>query len=80
MPHALSSDLGTGYFHTALVADNTLKTHLFVFAAETFVVFGRTKDPLAEKSVSFRFQGAVVNSFRFGHFAVRPASDLFRRS
>ena len=79
MSHALSSNFGTGNFNAAFITNNAFKTYLFVFTAETFIVFGRPEDSFAEKPISFRFQSTVIDGFRFGHFAIRPASDLFRR-
>ena len=67
--HTLSSDRRFCYFNAASVTDNALITDLFVFTAMTLPVLAWSKDPLAEKSVLFRFQSTVVNSLRLGYFA-----------
>src|SRR4029077_7314187 len=60
----------------AFFADNALVFHALVFAAKALVVLYRPKDPGAEQSVPLRFEGAVVDGFRFLYLAVRPAQDL----
>src|SRR5271154_2190851 len=51
--------------------------HALVFAAETFPVRDRPENARAKQAVAFRLKSAVINSFRLGHFAMRPAPDFF---
>jgi hypothetical protein len=51
----------------------------FVFAAQAFVVPDRAKDFGAKQAVSLRFEGAIVDSFRFFNLAKRPRTDHVRR-
>ena len=78
--HALTSDLGTGDFYAAAVADLTLEFDSFVLAAVTLPVLGRSEDLLAEKTFSLGLEGAVVDGFGLGYLAVGPLSDLIRGS
>ena len=66
------------HFDAALVADDAAMLHPLVLAAETFPVRHGSEDPRAEEAVAFRLERAVVDGFRFGDFAVAPASDLLR--
>src|ERR1035441_6450446 len=66
-------------FHAALVADHAAVLHAFVLAAQALPILSRTKDTRAEQSVALRLEGAVVDGFRLGHFAMGPAPDFFRR-
>src|SRR5208283_4351013 len=59
--------------------DHTPVLHSFVFSAEAFPVFYRAEYLGAEKSVTFRFESTVINSFRFLYFSMGPFPDLFRR-
>src|ERR1700687_931260 len=52
--------------------------HALVLAAETFPVRNRGENARAEQSVALVLKSAVINVFRLGHFAMRPAPDLFR--
>ena len=65
-------------FHAALIANDAAMLHALVLAAQAFPVGYRTEDPGAEKPVAFGFEGTVIDGFRLGDFAVRPASDFFR--
>ena len=67
---ALTANLGESDFDAALVADDSAMLHALVFAAETFPVGDRAKDAGAEESVALRLEGAVVDGFRLGHFAM----------
>ena len=66
-------------FHAALVADHSAVLHALVLAAQAFPIRDRTKNARAEQSIALRLEGAVVDGFRLGYFAVRPAPDFFRR-
>ena len=76
--HALAADFGLGDFDAALVADDAAMLHPLVLAAEAFPVGDRAEDLRAEEAVALRFEGAVVDRLRLGHFAVRPRPDLLR--
>ncbi len=80
MAHAFTAHFGGGHFDAALVAHGASVTHLLVFAALTFPVFGRSENLFTEEAISFCFQGSVIDCFRLSHFTVRPLKDLFRRS
>jgi len=66
-------------FHAALGADHAAVLHAFVLAAQALPILSRTKDTRAEQSVALRLEGAVVDGFRLGHFAMGPTPDFFRR-
>src|SRR5256885_1073219 len=77
---ALAADFGERNLYTAFIADHSAVLHALVLAAETLPVRYRTENTGAEKSIALRLKRAVVNGFRFGDFAVRPAADTLRRS
>ena len=77
--HPIAADLGASNFYTAFVADDPFITDAFVLAAMAFPILGRSKNPFAEQTIPFRFQGSIVDRFRFGYFPVGPRSDLFGR-
>jgi len=76
MPETFPANTGQRDFHAALVADDAPMLHALVLAAETFPVGYGSKNTGAEQAVTFRFERAVVDGFRFCNFAVTPASDL----
>ena len=76
--HALAAHLADRHFHAALVADHAAVLHALVLAAQALPVGYRAKDAGAEQAVALRLEGAVVDGFRLGDFAVRPAADLLR--
>src|SRR5262249_31407377 len=69
-----------GGLHAAFLADDAAVAHPFILAAVAFVVFRRTENLRAEKTVALRLEGPVVDGLRLFHLAVRPRADLFRRS
>src|SRR5438270_1348884 len=75
----LTANFGQCDFNAALVADHAAMFHSFVFAAQAFPVRYRTENAGAEQAVALRLEGAVIDGFRLGHFAVRPAANFFRR-
>ena len=77
--HALSSDLLFCHLNTAVVTNDTFVTDALVFAAMTFVVLYGTENLLAEKSVSLRLVGAVVDGFGFQNLTARPFFYLLGR-
>ena len=75
-----AAHLGERDFHAALVADHAAVLHALVLAAQALPVGYRAENAGAEQAVALRLEGAVVDRFRLGDFAVRPAADLLRRS
>ena len=60
--HLLLSNL-----HTASVADDTLIANALVLTAGALIVLLRTKDTLAEQSITLGLVGAIVDGLRFGY-------------
>ena len=79
MSHTFPTNGCLRNLYAASVADNTLITDFLVFSTVTFPVFARSENSFAEQTVFFRFQGSVVNGFRFLYFTAGPFSDFFRR-
>src|SRR5690348_6795014 len=75
---ALAAHLGERDFHAALVADDAAVLHALVLAAQALPVRHRTENAGTEQAVALRLESAVIDGFRLGDFAVRPAADLFR--
>src|SRR2546423_12220266 len=76
---ALTANFRQRNFHAALVADHAAVLHALVLAAEALPIGYRAEDAGAEQAVPLRLEGSVVDSLRFGDFAMRPAPDFFRR-
>ena len=76
---ALAADARQRHFDAALVADDAAMLHALVLAAQAFPVGDGAEDAGAEQPVALRLEGPVVDGFRLGDFAMRPAPDLFRR-
>ena len=79
MAQALAAHAGQRHFDAALVADHAAVLHALVLAAQAFPVGDRAEDTGAEQAVALRLEGPVIDRFRLGDFAMRPAPDLFRR-
>ena len=77
--HAFTANLLLGDFYAALFADLTFVADALVLTAETFSVLGGTEDAFAVETVALCFESTVVDRFGLLYFAVRPASDHFRR-
>ncbi len=75
---ALAADFAERDFDAALVADNAAVLHPLVLPAQTLPIGDGTKNLGAEQAVPFRFEGAVVDGLRLGHFAMRPGANFFR--
>ena len=73
---AFAADFAQRDFDAALIADDAAVLHALVFAAQAFPVGNRAEDLGAEQAVALRLEGAVVDGFRFGHFAVRPGANF----
>ena len=67
-------------FNAALVADDAAVLHALVLAAQALPVGDRSENSGAEQAIFFRLEGSVVDGFRLCDFAVRPGTNLFRRS
>ena len=80
MTSTLTTNLLLGYLNTTTVADDSLITDALVFTAGTLLVLGRSKDALAEQTVTFGLIGAIVDGLRLGDLTKRTLEDLFRRS
>jgi hypothetical protein len=70
MAHALAAHGGAGDFYTALIADDTFITGVFVFAAVTLPVSSGAKNGFTEQAVFFWSQTAVVDSFGLENLTV----------
>src|SRR5262245_20501303 len=75
----LAPDLGQRDLDAALVADHAAMLHSLVLTAQALPIRDRPKNSGAEQAVTLRLEGAVVDGLGFGHFAMRPAPDFFRR-
>ena len=80
MTHTLSTHFLLCYFDTATLADDTFITDTFVLTTMALIVLSRTKDALAEETVTLRFVGTIVNRFRFEHFTAGQSHNLVRGS
>ena len=65
MPHSLTTYFLFCHLNAATVADNSFVTDTFIFSAIAFPFFGRTENPLAEKSVFLGTKGSVVDGLGF---------------
>ena len=79
MAQALAAHAGESDFDAALIADDSAVLHALVLAAQAFPVGDGSEDAGAEQPVALGLEGAVVDGFRLGDLAVRPAPDFFRR-
>ena len=80
MAHALAAHPCLCHLYAALFTDHAAEAHALVFAAIALPVLGGTEDALAEQAIPFRAQCAVVDRFRFQHFAMGPGTNLAWRS
>src|SRR6266571_1099806 len=78
MAKALAADFAERDFDATLVADHTAMLHPLVLPAQALPIGDGTKDLGAEQAVPLRFEGAVVDGLRLGHFAMRPGANFFR--
>ena len=63
--HTLSTNGSLGNLNAASVADNTFITDFLIFTTVALPVLARSENSFTEKSVFLRFQGTVVDGFRF---------------
>ena len=64
MASTLTAHLLLCNFNTASVADNAFVTDTLVLTAMAFIVFNRTKNTLAEQTVTLRLIRTVIDGFR----------------
>src|SRR5262252_6780001 len=76
----LAADFRLCDLDAAFVADHAAMLHALVFSAQALPIRHRAEDARAEQAVALRLECAVVDSFRFRDVAVRPRTNLFRRS
>jgi len=62
--HTLTTYFLLSDLYTATVADNALVTDTLVLTAMAFIVFNRTKNTLAEQTVTLRLIRTVIDGFR----------------
>src|SRR5882724_6108063 len=67
-------------FNAALVADHAAVLHALVLAAQAFPISNWPKDAGAKQAIALRFERTVIDRLWLGDFAVRPLTDLVRRS
>src|SRR3989344_2202462 len=79
VPHSLAAHDRACEFYSALFAHNSLEADTAVLAAITFIVLFRAENLFIKKSAPLAALGAVVDCFRFCHFALRPLLYAFRR-
>ena len=70
--HALAAHLTARNLDTTFVTNDALVADTLVLAAVALKVLLRAEDLLAEESVLFRLECAVVDGFGFCYFPVRP--------
>ena len=79
MSYSFPPYFGAGYFYSTTVTDYTFISNPFIFTAVAFLVLCWAEDLFTEQTIPFRFQGSVINCFRFFYFPPGPIPDLIRR-
>ena len=80
MSRTFAANLLLGYLYATSVADDTLITDALVLSASTLIVLSRTKDALAEETITLGLICTIINGFRLSNLTIRIFQDLFRRS
>ena len=75
MTHALATHHRVCHFHATLVTDDALVADLFVLAAVTLPVLGRSKNFLGKEALLFRLLSSVVNRLRLGYLTKGPRTN-----
>ena len=75
--HALTADFLFGDLDTTTVADNAFVADAFVLTAMALIVLDRAEDALAEKAVTLRLVGTIVNGLGLKHLTARQIKNLF---
>ena len=78
MAHALTAHLGQCHFNAALLTDDAFILHPLIFAAKTFIIFHRTKNPSTKKTITLRLKCSIVNRLWLFDLAKRPRMNFFR--
>ncbi|CAB4854906.1 unannotated protein [freshwater metagenome] len=76
MTHALTTYLGTCYFYTASLADDSLKANALVLTAVALPVTSRSEDLLVKEAVFFWLEGSVVDCLWLLYFSKRPLTNM----
>ena len=66
--HTVTAHTGLSDFNTTPFTHNATMADALVFTTMTFPIFRWAKDSLAEKTIHFRLEGAVIDGFGLGHF------------
>ena len=77
--HAFAADLGQRHFNATLLTDHSAMLEALVLTAQTLVILDRTKNLGAEKTISLRLEGSVVDGLGLFNFAKRPRPNHLRR-
>ena len=72
----LTTNLLLSNLYTASVADDSLITDTLVLAAGALIVLGRTKNALAEETITLRLICSIINGFRLSNLTIRIFQDL----
>ena len=72
----LTTNLLLCNLYTASVADDSLITDTLVLAAGALIVLGRTKNALAEETITLRLICSIINGFRLSNLTIRIFQDL----
>ena len=80
MSGAFPSDILFCHLDTAPVAHDALVPDALVLAASALVITCRTKDALAEQTITLWLVGAIVDSLWLGDLTIRIFKDFLRGS
>ena len=72
----LTTNLLLCNLYTASVADDSLITDTLVLAAGALIVLGRTKNALAEETITLRLICSIINGLRLSNLTIRIFQDL----
>ena len=72
----LTTNLLLCNLYTASVADDSLITDTLVLAAGALIVLCRTKNALAEETITLRLICSIINGFRLSNLTIRIFQDL----
>ena len=80
MAEAFPANLGLDNLYSALLTDNPAVFHPLILSAITLVILDGSENPGTKEAILFRFEGPIIDRFRFLHLTVRQGLNLFRRS
>ena len=72
----LTTNLLLSNLYTASVADDSLVADALVLTAGALIVLGRTKNALAEETITLRLVCSIINGFRLSNLTIRIFQDL----